>query len=185
MSIRAAFVSRSHRKLSSPPYRPVLSAPASEVSSASSTKPPNSSMLPRFAYERGTSMGSSTIKAIATGLPQEIDPGRDAAEVRPVDTEDVQCPAFDDLRPDRPCALDGALGEGDRLGASAGQHQVAGQAREDACLVGRRRRPVEQVDGLLEQTERGSRIAGQLRRVPDTVPGRAPVVRGRRPSRHR
>ena len=32
MSIRAAFVSSSHRKLSSPPYRPVLSAPASEVS---------------------------------------------------------------------------------------------------------------------------------------------------------
>ena len=86
-------------------------------------------------------------------LPQEIDACRDAAEVRPVDPEDVQCPAFDDLGPDRPCALDGALGERDRFGASAGEHQVAGQAHEGACFVGRRRRPVEQVDGLLEQTE--------------------------------
>ena len=94
-------------------------------------------------------------------LPQEIDPGRDAAEVRPVDTEDVQRARFDGLGADRPGALDGALGKRDGLGAPAGEHQVAGQAREDARLVGRRRRSVEQVDGLLEQADRCRSVAGQ------------------------
>ena len=78
------------------------------------------------------------------------------------------------LGADRSCALDGALGERDGLGAPAGEHQVAGQPREDARLIGRRRRPVEQVDGLLEQPDRGGGVAGQPRRVAEAFPGPRP-----------
>ena len=130
-------------------------------------------MLPRFAYERGVRWGHPR-EGDREGLPEEIDPGRDAAEVRSVDTEDIQRPAFDGMGPGGSGALDGALGERDGLGAPAGEHQVGGQPGQDARLICRRRRPVEEGDGLLEQSDRGGGIAGQPRRIPDAFSGAGP-----------
>ena len=106
---------------------------------------------------------------------QELDATADVTERREVDPEDAHRPRFDGLIADRLRHLHRFASEGDRFGGPGRQHEVRGEAGQDACPDRRRRRAIEQGDGFLEGVDRGRRVA----REPGCVP--EPLTRTRAP----
>ena len=171
MSMAAALTWRKVRKLSSPPYPRAYSAPASETASASSTKPPISSTLPRLACARGTSVGSPSGRCDGERSTKQVDPASDVSECGPVDAEHVLGGRLDPKVADGARTLDRPLRERDGGAGPSRHHQVPGQPGEDPGLTRRRRHPLEQVDRLLQQPDRGGGVTRQPGREPVSLTG--------------
>ena len=134
-------------------------------------------MLPRLAYARGSSVGSSTGLAIARAARRSSIP----AAMLPRNTRSTpRVFIARDSMPASPTARAVSMARsanGMDWADLSGQHQVRGKARQHPRLLGRRRRAVEQIHGFLEPLDRRRGIARQPRREAELLAGARPSLR--------